>query len=91
MFRSSRCSRCSNRLECHCGTFDRWHEARCDLRSSVCSDCYEAEIDAVPIGPEPDPYVDHVKDLTMVELDALVLEHAHALLRSSPHRALQSF
>ncbi|WP_143543005.1 hypothetical protein [Rhodococcus sp. NCIMB 12038] len=58
--------------------------------SDVCSVCQEADIDRIPDGPEPDPDADHVKELTLAELDALVLEHAYAMPWSaSPARLLQ--
>lgn len=91
MFRTPHCcSLCSNALQCQCGTFDRRHEDFCDLVSDVCSECREAEADRIPDGPEPDPFADHVKELTLAELDALVLEHAHAIPQPAPARLLQS-
>lgn len=40
----------------------------------MCESCWETEADRIPDGPEPDPYLDHVKELTATDLDALAVE-----------------
>lgn len=70
---ASHCPLCSAVLRCGCGTYDDLHESSCELLG-ICSNCSEQEIDRIPDGPEPDGYLDHIKDLTLSEIDALVID-----------------
>lgn len=79
MSRTTYCSLCSTTLQCQCGTHDHLHEGSCDLLGILCSDCWEMEIDRIPDGPEPDMYAGYVKDLTLAEIDALMVEHAQTV------------
>lgn len=68
---------CHHRRQCSCGTWDSLHEGFCELITGVCEDCRERELedredDLVPLPDEPDPWADHVKDLTVDEIDDLV-------------------
>lgn len=88
-FPASYCSLCSAALQCHCGTFDQLHENSCELHGILCSDCWEVEIDRIPEGPEPDRYTDYVKDLTLPEIDALLIEHQLTTRGSTPASRLR--
>lgn len=80
MSRIRYCSVCSTTLQCQCSTYDHLHESSCDLLGRLCADCWAMELDRIPDGPEPDMYADCVKELTLVEIDALVIEHANMML-----------
>lgn len=68
------CALCSNERECSCDTWDHLHETGCEINGVLCECCRESEVDRIPDGPEPDPYLDHVKELSVVDLDALIVE-----------------
>lgn len=66
------CSLCANRRECGCGTWDHLHASGCEINSALCECCRESEADRIPDGPEPDPDLDHVKDLSLADLDVMI-------------------
>lgn len=73
--RPKSCTSCGDRLECTCGTWDHYHEGFCDLKGSVCAECFELATGAIPLPPEPEPELSYVKDLSLEEIDALLVKY----------------
>lgn len=69
------CGLCNKELTCTCGTWDRLHESSCELNAIRCEAC-DAEYDeGLGYYNEPDEYADHVKDLSIDEIDELTARY----------------